>query len=102
LITTPSLTRSAAPAYIGDFEITPREGDHAVDLPLLPIPIHAKRTAAEPAAVRDLNFDLKRLQKAHPDGSHGTRTARSYALAQSAPRARIGVAGIRRIAPVVL
>ena len=34
--------------------------------------------------VRDLNFDLKRLQAAHDDGSHGTRTARSYALAQIA------------------
>ena len=34
--------------------------------------------------VRDLNFDLKRLQKAHDDGSHGTRPARSYALAQAA------------------
>ena len=32
--------------------------------------------------VRDLNFDLKRLQAAHDDGSHGTRAARSYALAQ--------------------
>ena len=32
--------------------------------------------------MRDLNFDLKRLQAAHDDGSHGTRTARSYALAQ--------------------
>ena len=34
--------------------------------------------------MRDLNFDLKRLQAAHDDGSHGTRTARSYALAQMA------------------
>ena len=34
--------------------------------------------------MRDLNFDLKRLQKEHDDGSHGTRTARSYALAQAA------------------
>ena len=34
--------------------------------------------------MRDLNFDLKRLQKAHDDGSHGTRAARSYALAQMA------------------
>ena len=47
LITTPSLTRSAAPAYIGYFEVTPREGDHADDLPLLSIPIHAKRVAAQ-------------------------------------------------------
>ena len=30
----------------------------------------------------DLNYDLKRLQAAHDDGSHGTRAARSYALAQ--------------------
>ncbi len=34
--------------------------------------------------MRDLNCDLKRLQAAHDDGSHGTRTARSYALAQIA------------------
>ena len=34
--------------------------------------------------MRDLNYDLKRLQAAHDDGSHGTRTARSYALAQIA------------------
>ncbi len=34
--------------------------------------------------MRDLNYDLKRLQKAHDDGAHGTRTARSYALAQMA------------------
>ena len=38
----------------------------------------------EEVAVRDLNYDLKRLQAAHDDGSHGTRTARSYALAQIA------------------
>ena len=34
--------------------------------------------------MRDLNYDLKRLQAAHENGSHGTRTARSYALAQIA------------------
>ena len=34
--------------------------------------------------MRDLNYDLKRLQAAHDDGSHGTRAARSYALAQIA------------------
>ena len=34
--------------------------------------------------MRDLNYDLKRLQGAHDDGSHGTRAARSYALAQMA------------------
>ena len=34
--------------------------------------------------MRDLNYDLKRLEKAHDDGSHGTRRARSYALAQIA------------------
>ena len=34
--------------------------------------------------MRDLNFDLKRLQKDHDDGPHGTRTARSCALAQIA------------------
>ena len=65
---------------IGDFEVTRREGGHAHDLPFLPIPIDPKRVAAE-TPVRDLNFDLKRLQAAHDDGSHGTRTARSYALA---------------------
>ena len=32
--------------------------------------------------MRDLNYDLKHLQAPHDDGSHGTRTARSYALAQ--------------------
>ena len=32
--------------------------------------------------MRDLNYDLKRLEKAHGDGSHGTRKARSYTLAQ--------------------
>ena len=90
-----------APACIGDFEVAPREGGHAPNLPFLPIPIDPKRVAAE-AAVRDLNFDLKRLQAAHDDGSHGTRTARSYALAQRAPRNRIGVSGTRRIAPEVL
>ena len=41
----------------------------------LPAPIHAKRIAAE-IPVRGLNFDLKRLQKEHDDGSHGTRPAR--------------------------
>ena len=34
--------------------------------------------------MRDLNYDLKRLQAAHEDRSHGTRKARSYALAQIA------------------
>ena len=53
------------------------------DLRFSPIPIHAKRTATEPL-VRDLNFDLKRPQKEHGDGSRGTRTARSYVLAQIA------------------
>jgi len=89
------LTRSAAPTYIGDFEVTPRERDHADDLAFLPIPIHAKRTAAQ-TPVRDLNFDLKRLQKAHGDGSHGTRTARSYALAQIADTLHeLGFRGLR-------
>ena len=73
----------AAPACIEDFEVTPREGGHARDLPFLPIPIEPKRVAAE-IPVRDLNFDLKRLQAAHADGFHGMRTARSYALAQIA------------------
>ena len=46
--------------------------------------------------VRDLNFDLKRLQKAHDDGSHGTRTARSYALAQIADTLHeLGFKGLR-------
>ena len=46
--------------------------------------------------MRDLNFDLKRLQKAHGDGSHGTRTARSYALAQMADLLHdLGFKGLR-------
>ena len=46
--------------------------------------------------MRDLNFDLKRLQKAHGDGSHGTRTARSYALAQIADTLHeLGFKGLR-------
>ena len=46
--------------------------------------------------MRDLNFDLKRLQKAHDDGSHGTRTARSYALAQMADTLHeLGFKGLR-------
>ena len=80
---------------IGDFEVTRREGGHAHDLPFLPIPIDPKRVAAE-TPVRDLNFDLKRLQAAHDDGSHGTRTARSYALAQIADTLHeLGFRGLR-------
>ena len=46
--------------------------------------------------MRDLNFDLKRLQQAHDDGSHGTRTARSYALAQMADTLHeLGFKGLR-------
>ena len=46
--------------------------------------------------MRDLNFDLKRLQKAHDDGSHGTRAARSYALAQMADQLHdLGFKGLR-------
>ena len=46
--------------------------------------------------MRDLNYDLKRLQAAHDDGSHGTRTARSYALAQIADTLRdLGFKGLR-------
>ena len=46
--------------------------------------------------MRDLNFDLKRLQAAHDDGSHGTRTARSYALAQMADLLHeLGFKGLR-------
>ena len=46
--------------------------------------------------MRDLNFDLKRLQAAHDDGSHGTRTARSYALAQAADTLHeLGFKGLR-------
>ena len=45
--------------------------------------------------MRDLNYDLKRLQKAH-DGSHGTRKARSYALAQMANTLHdLGFKGLR-------
>ena len=46
--------------------------------------------------MRDLNFDLKRLQAAHDDGSHGTRTARSYALAQAADNSDRVEAAYRR------
>ena len=46
--------------------------------------------------MRDLNYDLKRLQAAHDDGSHGTRTARSYALAQIADALHdLGFKGLR-------
>ena len=46
--------------------------------------------------MRALNFDLKRLQAAHDDGSHGTRTARSYALAQIADTLHeLGFKGLR-------
>ena len=46
--------------------------------------------------MRDLNYDLKRLQAAHDDGSHGTRTARSYALAQIADSLHdLGFKGLR-------
>ena len=46
--------------------------------------------------MRDLNFDLKRLQAAHDDGSHGTHTARSYALAQAADTLHeLGFKGLR-------
>ena len=46
--------------------------------------------------MRDLNFDVKRLQAAHDDGSHGTRTARSYALAQIADTLHdLGFKGLR-------
>ena len=46
--------------------------------------------------MRDLNFDLKRLQHEHDDGSHGTRTARSYALAQMADTLHeLGFKGLR-------
>ena len=46
--------------------------------------------------MRDLNFDLKRLQASHDDGSHGTRTARSYVLAQAADTLHaLGFKGLR-------
>ena len=46
--------------------------------------------------MRDLNYDLKRLQAAYDDGSHGTRTARSYALAQIADTLHdLGFRGLR-------
>ena len=46
--------------------------------------------------MRDLNYDLKRLQASHDDGSHGTRTARSYALAQIADTLHdLGFKGLR-------
>ncbi|MDE0040078.1 MAG: integrase domain-containing protein [Gammaproteobacteria bacterium] len=46
--------------------------------------------------MRDLNYDLKRLQAARDDGSHGTRSARSYALAQMANTLHdLGFKGLR-------
>ncbi|MCY3813578.1 MAG: integrase, partial [Gammaproteobacteria bacterium] len=46
--------------------------------------------------MRDLNYDLKRLQAARDDGSHGTRKARSYALAQIANTLHdLGFKGLR-------
>ena len=46
--------------------------------------------------MRDLNYDLKRLQAGHDDGSHGTRAARSYALAQIADTLHdLGFKGLR-------
>ena len=46
--------------------------------------------------MRDLNYDLKRLQAARDDGSHGTRAARSYALAQIADTLHdLGFKGLR-------
>ena len=46
--------------------------------------------------MRDLNYDLKRLQKAHDDGAHGTRAARSYALARMADQLHdLGFKGLR-------
>ncbi len=46
--------------------------------------------------MRDLNYDLKRLQKAHPDGSFPTQTARSYPLAQIAGTLHeLGFRGLR-------
>ena len=46
--------------------------------------------------MRDLNYDLKRLQAAHENGSHGTQTARSYALAQIADTLHdLGFKGLR-------
>ena len=62
------------------------------------LPFHPFRDgrAAGELPVRDLNFDLKRLQAAHDDGSHGTRTARSYALAQMADTLHdLGFKGLR-------
>ena len=46
--------------------------------------------------MRDLNFEFKRLQAEHDDGSHGTQTARSYALAQIADTLHeLGFKGLR-------
>ena len=68
---------------------------HADGLPFPHIVIDDRRAAGD-LPVRDLNFDLKRLQKAHDDGSHGTRTARSYALAQMADTLhQLGFKGLR-------
>ena len=41
------------------------------------LPGMARSPSETEVAVRDLNYDLKRLQAAHDDGSHGTRSTRS-------------------------
>ena len=64
--------------------------DHA-----FPFPFRDGRVAGE-LPVRALNFDLKRLQKEYDDGAHGTRTARSYAVAQIADTLHeLGFKGLR-------
>ena len=83
--------------FAGDDEVGKPEGGcgHADDHPSPDIAFHDRRAAGD-LPVRDLNFDLKRLQAAHDDGSHGTRTARSYALAQIADTLHdLGFKGLR-------
>ena len=83
--------------FAGDDEVGEPEGGccHADNQPFAHIALHDRRTAGD-LPVRDLNFDLKRLQAAHDDGSHGTRTARSYALAQIADTLHeLGFKGLR-------
>ena len=83
--------------FAGDCEVGKPEGGcgHADGLPSPHIAFHDRRAVGD-LPVRDLNFDLKRLQADHDDGSHGTRAARSYALAQIADTLHeLGFKGLR-------
>ena len=55
-----------------------------------------KRLGAAEVRVRQLNFELLRLQDGDRRGSYGTRRARGYALAQAAETLhRLGYRGLR-------